>query len=87
MGGLLALAGCFEPALAAWRACDPARSRDPTIGVTLCVGAGALQLDTRPRPDAALDTALLDDALRLARRCLVVLLAVLVLAELSAWLL
>jgi AmpE protein len=86
MGGLLALGGCFETALEGWRQCNPAGEPEPGLAVTRCAAAGALQLDARPRADAPLDPVLLDRALRLARRCLALLLGLWLLVTLGGWL-
>jgi AmpE protein len=86
LAGLFTLAGCFEPALESWRGCNPQAQPDPGTAAVVCAGAGALQLDAQLSSDAEEPAVLYRAALRLVRRTLVLLMAILGLLTLSGWL-
>lgn len=86
LAGLFALAGNFETTVRAWHHCE--RDGGDGLELTRRTGAGALQLDTTlSRIEAApIDTVMINAAMSLVWRALVILLALLGLATVSAWL-
>jgi AmpE protein len=85
---LYALAGCFETAVKGWRECDSNKHTESALAKIAGAGAGALQLDsTVYAEDSARgpDPALVESAMALVWRSLVMLVILLGIIALTAW--
>ena len=90
LAGLYALGGCFDTAVQGWRHCDADSSPGTGHAVVICAGTGAMQLDTvasREADSRGPDGFLLEAAMALVWRALVIFIALLGLATVSGWLL
>jgi membrane protein required for beta-lactamase induction len=90
LAGLFALAGCFDTAVKGWRHCDTELARHSGLAVVVCAGTGAMQLDRVARREnntRGPDCFLLEAAMSLVWRSVVLFVALLGLVSISGWLL